>query len=102
MGTRAELQVILQTLLGSDHVYFQPPESMKLQYPCFVYERNPGYTARADNKLYRYKEHYQLTYITDDADTQMPVTVLRLFEHCGYERVFVFENLYHHVFNLYY
>lgn len=102
MAGRLELHEILCGLLGNRHAYFQPPESLKLEYPCFVYERNPGYTSRADNKLYRYKQNYQLTYITDNPDTLMPLTVLQVFENCGYERTFVFENLYHHVFNLYY
>lgn len=102
MRARSELQTILRTLLGSDHVYFQPPESMKLAYPCIVYERNPGYTNRADNSLYRYQHNYQLTYITDDPETELPVTILKTFESCSYERDFVYENLYHHIFNLYF
>ena len=37
MGTRLELQNKLEELLGSRHVYFQPPESVKMEYPAIKY-----------------------------------------------------------------
>jgi len=33
MGTRLELQNLLENILGSRNVYFQPPENLKLNYP---------------------------------------------------------------------
>ena len=38
MGTRIELQLKLEEILGSRHVYFQPPASIKMTYPAIVYE----------------------------------------------------------------
>ena len=34
---RLELHEILCTILGSRNVYFQPPESIKMNYPAIVY-----------------------------------------------------------------
>ena len=39
---RLELDADLRALLGSTNVYFQPPETKKLKYPCFIYERVLG------------------------------------------------------------
>ena len=41
MKTWNELQEVLQGILGNDgKAYFQPPENLKLKYPCIVFERN--------------------------------------------------------------
>ena len=37
MKTRLELDEELVKILGSKNVYFQPPESLKLNYPAIVY-----------------------------------------------------------------
>lgn len=102
MKERIDLHNELCYIIGTSQAYYQPPESMRLRYPCFVYERNPGYTTRANNQLYHYEHNYQLTYITDDSETDVPLTVLGHFQKCRYERSFVSDNLYHHVFDLYY
>ena len=38
--TREELHELLVSVLGSRNVYFQPPESIRMQYPAIVYARN--------------------------------------------------------------
>lgn len=101
MVTREELHEELCWLLGSRNVYYQPPESIKLTYPCFVYKRNSGEAKRANNGLYRFDRRYQLTLIDKDPDSTMPVKVLTHFPMCRYEQDFVSDNLYHHVFALY-
>lgn len=104
MKQRSQLHSELCEILGTTHAYYQPPESLKLTYPCFVYELNPGgrSVTKADNSLYRYEARYQLIYITDDSETNVPLTVLRHFPLCSYDRMFVSDRLYHHVFDLYY
>lgn len=39
MANRLNLHEEFATLLGSNNVYFQPPESVKLNYPCIKYSR---------------------------------------------------------------
>lgn len=102
MKTRDDLHEMICSNFRTKNVYFQPPESMKLNYPCFVYSRNADYINRANNRLYTYEHGYQLTYITDDPETDIPFDVLNVFKKCRYDRVFVSDNLYHHIFNLYY
>lgn len=35
--SRIDLQYLLENILGSRHVYFQPPETVKMNYPAIVY-----------------------------------------------------------------
>ena len=40
MMSRERLSAILHEVLGSDNVYYQPPESVKMKYPAIVYTRD--------------------------------------------------------------
>lgn len=103
MATRIQLQNELVSLLGSSNVYYQPPESMKLKYPCFVYNSEPGNVRHANNKMYLYTPNYSLTYITREPDhLDIVKRILRNFEMIDHDRTFVNDNLYHEVFDLYY
>lgn len=104
MKERTELQTELETLLGSRNVYFQPPENIRINYPCFVYERSSLSAKFADeNERYQKYFRYQITYITKDPDTNDLIdNILSHFKYCTYERHFVMDGLNHEVFNLYY
>lgn len=103
MNSRLDLQDKLTELLGSDHVYFQPPESIRLKYPCFIYERSSGYSQAADDLKYHKYFRYELMFITKEPDTNDFIsTILDAFEYCTYTRHFVSDNLNHEVFDLYY
>ena len=103
MKTREELQTELQDLLGSNHVYFQPPETIKMKYPCFVYERTGVDLTKADNINYKHDISYELMFITKDPDTNDFVrSILDHFRYCRYVRHFVSDGLNHEVFDLQY
>ena len=55
MNSRLKLHNILVEILGSGNVYFQPPESITLKYPCIIYGRVGIDAVHADNKLYKHK-----------------------------------------------
>lgn len=101
MGTRVQLQGILEGILGSWNVYYQPPENLKLQFPCIVYEKTPGRTFWADNKTWAYCDEYTVTLITRDPDSELVHALINL-PKCRYDRHFVNDNLNHDVFSLYY
>lgn len=101
MGARTDLQALLEAVLGSSNVYFQPPANVQMQYPCIVYMRDNANTAFADNKQYRYTKRYQVTIIDRDPDSLVPDTIAQL-PLCVYQRFFTKDNLNHDVFNLYF
>ncbi len=101
MERRLELQTKLETLLGSRNVYFQPPETIKMSYPCIVYSRTNGYSQFADNVPYAFKLQYQLIYIDKNPDSIIPIELSKL-QSCTFERHYSANNLNHDVFNIYY
>lgn len=98
---REILQTLLEGLLGTRNVYFQPPESLKLNYPCIVYERNNIRIDTANNKPYLKYKRYTVTYIDEDPDSEIPDKLLEL-AYCSFDRHFVSDNLNHDVFVLYF
>ena len=99
---RYELDGKLREILGSDHLYFQPTESVRLKYPCIIYSKVPGDVKHADNRIYLFTDRYELTFICSDPDSIMPYTLMDVFSMIHWDRRFVADNLYHDVFTLYY
>lgn len=101
MRSRHELHEILVEKLGSRNVYFQPPESVKLSYPCIIYERETGRDFRADDLLYNYRKSYNLTVMDKDPDSTVPDDLLQL-PMCSFDRFYATDNINHWVFTIYY
>ena len=102
MARRLQLQDELEHLLGSEEVNFQPPESIKLKYPCINYSKNAGDTLRADDIKYRRLQGYTIMVISRDPDNLLAEQLLDHFSYCRYVRRFVVDNLYHDILELYY
>lgn len=101
MDRRIELQSLLEKILGSRNVYYQPLPSIKLQYPCIVYERNPGEPMYADNLKYIKANRFQVTLIARNPEDPTRVKIEDLLFSRHMTRL-VQENLYHDVFDVYY
>jgi hypothetical protein len=101
MGQRLDLQEILVEILGTDQVYFQPPPTVSMDYPCIVYKRDFEYNRFADDRRYMYKKRYQVTVIAQDPDSIIPDKVAEL-PLCSFDRFYTAENLNHDVFNLFF
>lgn len=99
--TRAELHVKLKEILGSNNVYFQPPNNLHMKYPCITYDFTDYYTEQADNIRYFTKKQYTVTVITKDPDSPIPDKILKL-PYTRFDRAFVTDNLYHKVITIYY
>lgn len=98
---REKLQELFEGILGSSNVYFQPPESVELSYPCIVYEKNGTRIIRANNKSYLKQNRYTVTYIDEDPDSEIPDKLSEL-NYCGFDTRFTADNLNHDVFTLYF
>ena len=95
-----QTQALLESVLGSRNVYFQPPEHVVMQYPCIVYSRDGASRISADNAGYRRVQRYQVTLIDRDPDNPA-VEKLGLLPLCSDIRSFVADGLNHDVFELY-
>ena len=102
MGKRTDLQDILENLLGSENVYFQPPESIKLKYPCIIYNLSNVRLDTADNINYKSDKQYAITIIDPDPDTQLPERLINSMNKLLFDRFYTADNLNHYVFTLFY
>lgn len=102
MASRLKLHEELVDILGTRNVYFQPPESVKINYPCIVYERNGGDTQFANDKPYTFAHRYSVTVIDKNPDSDIIAKLALHFPLCIYDRHYTSDNLNHDVFNLYY
>ena len=101
MAQRLQLHTLLELLLGSESVYFQPPTGKLMEYPAIVYELDRIDTNHADNKPYTHAKRYQVTVITRNPDSDIPDKVAAL-PTCSFDRSFTADNLNHTAFNLYF
>ena len=101
MGSRLQLHTLLCSILGSSHVYFQPPPTVSMNYPAIVYTRYTISSEFADNIIYKKMTAYTITVISKDPDNDIFSKVSEL-PMCKYDRGFTSDNLNHDVFILYY
>lgn len=99
MGQRLELQALLSTLTPT--VYFQPPPSVVMEYPCIVYNRDNVKSEYADDQPYKLRTRYQVTVIDRNPDSPIPAKVASL-PLCRFDRFFTADNLNHDVYSLFF
>ena len=85
-----------------DNAYFQPPENIKIQYPCIIYNLKNIDTRKANDILYKKRRSYDVTLITKDPDTKLVDDILETFKYSRFDRHFVSDNLNHYAFSIYY
>lgn len=101
MAPRLTLQTILETILGSEEVYFQPGRNITMSYPAIVYNVDGLDTKWADNLAYHQEIEYQVVVIQRDPDDDFWLQVGRLPKSV-FNRSEVVENLNHYYFTLYF
>ena len=101
MDNRLKLHEVLCGVLGSRNVYFQPTESVKMNYPAIVYKRKNIDSVFADNNVYARFNAYEVVVIDSDPDS-VKVTKISELPRCRFERHYTADNLNHDVFTVYY
>lgn len=107
MDNRLHLQTLLEqtleSVLGEGHkeVYFQPPASIHMSYPCIVFQLDQMNTKFANNNPYGTIRRYQITAIDRDPDSPIPEALSKL-QRCQFNRFYITDNLNHFVFTIYY
>lgn len=101
MHNRLNLHEKLVKILGSRNVYFQPPETIKMNYPCIVYERYDINNTHADDDVYLSECQYRVTVIDADPDSEVVEKISKL-RKCRFIRHIVVDNLNHDTFSIYY
>lgn len=100
MSDRLNLQTELETILGSRNVYFQPPSSVRMQYPAIVYSRKDIEKRSANDGVYQKLPSYEVILIDKNPDSKFVDKILEL-PYCSFDRHYESDNLNHDVFTLY-
>lgn len=101
MDRRLELHEILSGIQGVKKAYFQPPETVKLEYPCIIYQLQTVWMQSANDYPYKNRDAYSITIIDKNPDSKIHRT-LEAMQLCRFERFFTSDNLNHWVYQLYY
>ena len=100
MADRLELHSVLQELLGSSNVYYQPPESIKMQYDAIRYSKKTIDSKYANDRKYSMIDCYEIIIISRLPDNPVIKKLLSL-PYCSYDRHYVADNLHHDVLTIY-
>ena len=100
--SRLQLSEILNKIMGvTKRVYFQPPPTVKMSYPCIIYKLDDIDTTFADNNPYSLMKKYVVMAVTTDPDSDLPMKIAQL-PMCTTNRIYTADNLHHYVFDLYF
>jgi hypothetical protein len=102
---RLDLHALLLATSGldEDHVHFQPPTGMQMDFTggVITYSRSRAAEQFADNLPYRSAQGYTVTVIHKDPDNDIRVKVAAL-PYCSYDRGYANDGLNHDVFTLFF
>lgn len=91
------LKEIMTDCGETPNLYFQPPETVKLVYPCIIYRLSTSVNRYADNVPYSTSIAYDVTYITRSPTSSVPTCLMKepLFR---FSRYYTAENLHHYAY----
>lgn len=99
--TRLNLQSKLEELLGSKHVYYNPPENLKMEYPAIRYSKNDIENTYASNIKYISRNVYDLVVIDKKPDNPVIKKLLEL-PYSEFDRHYVADGLNHDIIRIFY
>ena len=86
----------------SDHVYYQPPSNIRMNFPCIVYNKIPKFKEYGNDGIYIKKQGYQITVMDKDPDSFTADDLEDHFQYCSITQYFTNDNIHHVILELYY
>lgn len=102
MHSRLELQEKLSSLPNVVKAYYTPPESIKLQYPCIIYEKETKKIIHANDKAYAKLQPYGVTIIDRDPESTIPDALEDVFTYWSPGKPYYVDGLSHWHYTIYY
>jgi hypothetical protein len=105
MERRLELHNKFIDILGTkeedeSRVYFDPPASKEMEYPCIKYSLSGMDQKYANNALYAGMNRYEIITIDYDPDSVIHSEIIKL-PMCKFDRAYTADGLHHKVYTLY-
>ena len=99
--TRIEFHNKLIELFGSNNVYYQPPENLKMEYPAIRYSKSDMEDIYANNIKYISRDVYDLVVIDKKPDNPVIKKLLEL-PYSEFDRHYVADGLNHDIIRIFY
>jgi len=99
MNKRLKVHEFLTQTINCSHVYYQPPENIKMVYPAIVYTLIDISNYCSGGGIYLQLETYKITLITKEVDSDLFNTMIAQLS-LKFQTPFVSDNLHHYVFNM--
>lgn len=96
MKTRLTLHQTLIDILGSSNVYYNPPETIKMQFPCIVYSLDYIEPIHANNQPYIDWTTYKIIVVSKIPDHPATRQIMQL-PMTRFSTRYVRDGLYHDV-----
>lgn len=96
MTNRLTLHQKLVDIMGSNNVYYNPPEAQKLNIPCIVYNLSYIEQIHADNYKYLDYTTYKITVVSKSVDHPAIREILKL-PMTKFSSRFTSNGLYHDI-----
>lgn len=100
MKTRAEVQSMLEEILDSKNVYFQPPSNTSLKYPCIVFKFSRFDTRPADNKPYIVTSCWEIHHMYKNPKHDLKEKFVFEAPFCSWDRRIVSDGVYNDYYTL--
>lgn len=105
-GSRLALHDILIEILGTQgqtvsRVYFQPPSTVKLEYPCIIYSLSDQKDFFSGDRIYFGMNKYLVTIVDKNPDSLFPEKVHDL-PYSAFSTKFNKDGLNHTIYSLYF
>lgn len=94
---REKLSIFMEECGETPKLYFQPAESVKLEYPCMIYHLKTLTSRKANDRPYHKTIAFDITYVTRSPASKVPTRMLAepLF---AFDRYYTAENLHHYAY----
>lgn len=92
---RLHLQSTLESIPGINKVYFQPPASISMKYPCIVFSFETESKLHADDVPYLVRDRYTITLITKDHMPEEMIDAILSIPYTKFDRHYTSDNLHH-------
>lgn len=93
----AKLSSLMEECGEEPKLYFQPPESVKLEYPCIVYHLRTMTSQYAEDAPYKVNVGFDITYITRSPTSQFPAKIVKQ-PQIGFDRYYTSDGLHHYAY----
>lgn len=98
---REQLHAMLEGVLGSPNVYYQPPINVEMKFPAIRYSLKSIDKMKANNAAYKLTRAYEIIVISKSPDCAAIEKILE-WQHTRYDRHYIADNLHHDVITIYY